>query len=101
MKIVVGNLTSTLETDNPKIISALRNKYAFSVPGYEYSTAYKRKTWDGKKRYFGANGKFKTGLLRRIVADLNEIGATDIEWENKPEEQEMFIPSVGNFQYRE
>ena len=101
MKIVVGNLTSTLETDNPKIISALRNKYAFSVPGYEYSTAYKRKTWDGKKRYFGANGKFRTGLLRRIVTDLNEIGATDIEWENKPEEQEMFIPSVGNFQYRE
>jgi len=101
MKIVVGNLTSTLETDNPKIISALRNKYAFSVPGYQYSTAYKRKTWDGKKRYFGANGKFRTGLLRRIVADLNEIGATDIEWENKPEEQEPFIPSVGNFEYRE
>ena len=101
MKIVVGNLTSTLETDNPKIISALRNKYAFSVPGYQYSTAYKRKTWDGKKRYFGANGKFRTGLLRRIVADLNEIGATNIEWENKPEEQEPFIPSVGNFEYRE
>jgi superfamily II DNA or RNA helicase len=101
MKIVVGNLTSTLETDNPKIISALRNKYAFSVPGYQYSTAYKRKTWDGKKRYFGANGKFRTGLLRRIVADLNEIGATDIEWENKPEEKEPFIPSVGNFEYRE
>jgi superfamily II DNA or RNA helicase len=101
MKISIGNLTSTLETDNPKIIAALRDKYAFSVPGYEYSTAYKRRTWDGKKRYFGANGKFRTGLLSRIVKDLNEIGATDIEWDNKPDEVEMPIPSVGNFEYRE
>src|SRR6056300_1919475 len=100
MKIVVGNLTSTLETDNPKIISALRDKYAFSVPGYEYSTAYKRRVWDGKKRYFGSNGKFKTGLLPRIIADLEKIGATDVELENKPEVEEFFIPSVGEFQYR-
>ena len=73
MKIVVDNLTSTLETDNPKIISTLREKYSFSVPGHEYSQAYKKRRWDGKKRYFGANGKFKTGLLPRIVADLKEI----------------------------
>ena len=101
MRIVVGNLTSTLETDNPKIISALKEKYAFSVPGHEYSQAYKKRRWDGKKRYFGANGKFRTGLLRRIVADLENIGATDIDWENRLEEQEPFIPSVGNFEYRE
>ena len=100
MKIVIGNLTSTLDTDNPKIISALRDKYAFSVPGYEYSTAYKRRVWDGKKRYFGSNGKFKTGLLPRIIADLEKIGATDVELENKPEVEDFFIPSVGEFQYR-
>ena len=101
MKIVIGNLTSTLETDNPKIIAALRDKYSFAVPGYEFSQAYKQRRWDGKKRYFGSNGKFRTGLLSRIVKDLNEIGATDIEWENKIEEQEPFIPSVGSFEYRE
>ena len=101
MKIVVDNLTSTLETDNPKIISTLREKYSFSVPGHEYSQAYKKRRWDGKKRYFGANGKFKTGLLPRIVADLKEIGATDIDWENKPENVEPFIPKVAKFEYRE
>ena len=101
MKIVVGNLTSTLVTDNPKIITALKDKYAFSVPGHEYSQAYKKRRWDGKKRYFGANGKFRTGLLSRIVKDLEEIGAKDIEWENKPEQEEPFIPAVGNFEYRE
>jgi len=101
MKIVVGNLTSTLETDNPKIIAALREKYAFSVPGHEYAQSYRNRRWDGKKRYFGANGKFRTGLLTRIMRDLEEIGATDIEWENKPEKEEYFIPQVGNFEYRE
>jgi len=101
MKIVVGNLTSTLETDNPKIISALREKYAFPVPGHEYAQSYRNRRWDGKKRYFGANGKFRTGLLTRIVKDLEEIGATDIEWENRPEQEEPFIPPVGNFEYRE
>ena len=101
MRIVVGNLTSTLETDNPKIISALRDKYSFPVPGHEYSQAYRKRRWDGKKRYFGANGKFRTGLLSRIVKDLEEIGANEIEWENKPEQEKSFIPSVGNFEYRE
>tara|TARA_B100000900_G_scaffold416145_1_gene449470 strand:+ start:3220 stop:4614 length:1395 start_codon:yes stop_codon:yes gene_type:complete len=101
MKITVGNLTSTLETDNPKIISALRDKYSFSVPGHEYSQAYKKRRWDGKKRYFGANGKFRTGLLSRIQKDLEEIGVKEIEWENKNEPEEYFIPELGNFQYRD
>jgi superfamily II DNA or RNA helicase len=101
MRITVGNLMSTLETDNPKIISALRDKYAFNVPGHEYSQAYRNRRWDGKKRYFGANGKFRTGLLSRILKDLEEIGAKDIEWDNKPEEIEPFIPKVENFEYRE
>jgi superfamily II DNA or RNA helicase len=101
MKIIVGNLTTTLETDNPELLNTLRNKYSFSVPGYQYSPAYRSKRWDGKKRYFAANGKFRTGLLSRILKDLNKIGADNIEWENKPKQKEPFIPSVGNFKYRE
>ena len=101
MKIDVGNLNSTLVTDNPKIISALREKYSFSVPGYEYSQAYKNRRWDGKKRYFGSKGKFKTGLLSRILKDLNEIGAESVVIENKPEPEEFYIPKLGNFEYRE
>jgi len=101
MKIIVGNLTSNLETDNPEILKALRDKYSFSVPGYQYSPAYRSRRWDGKKRYFGSKGKFRTGLLNRIVQDLNKIGATDIEWEGKPDEVTPFIPKVGNFEYRE
>ena len=101
MKIIIGNLMSTLETDNPEVLRALNDKYAFSVPGYQYSPAYRSRRWDGKKRYFSSAGKFRTGLLGRISKDLDAIGAKDIEWENKIEEQEPYIPSVGNFQYRE
>jgi len=101
MKIVIGNLTSKLETDNPKIIGALREKYSFPVPGHEYSPAYKKRRWDGKKRYFATSGKFRTGLLSRIVKDLEKIGVKDIEWENKDEPEEFFIPEAGNFKYRE
>ena len=101
MKLVVGNLTSRLETDNPEIIATLRDKYPFSVPGYQYSPAYRSKRWDGKKRYFSSQGKFRTGLLQRILKDLGKVGARNIEWENKPEQEEFFIPKVGSFEYRE
>ena len=70
MQITVGNLTSHLKTDNPEILRVLRDKYSFSVPGYQYSPAYRSKRWDGKKKYFGTTGKFRTGLLSRIVKDF-------------------------------
>jgi len=101
MKLIVDNLTTKLETDNPEIIATLRDKYSFSVPGYQYSPAYRSRRWDGKKRYFNSSGKFRTGLLPRILKDLEKIGAKNIEWENKPEQEEPYIPSVSEFEYRE
>jgi len=101
MKLIVDNLTTKLETDNPEIIATLRDKYSFSVPGYQYSPAYRSRSWDGKKRYFNSSGKFRTGLLPRILKDLEKIGAKNIEWENKPEQEEPYIPPVSEFEYRE
>ena len=73
MRIEAGTLTAHLETDNPEILRELRNKYSFPVPGYQYSPAYRARRWDGKKRYFDLNGKFKAGLLSRILKDLELI----------------------------
>lgn len=103
MRFVVDNLTTTLETDNPKIIEALKKRYAFPVPGYQYSPAYRARRWDGKKKYFDARGRFKTGLLNRVIKDLKSIGVedSDIEWASKPKPVELFIPKVENFEYRE
>ena len=101
MRITVHPLTSILETDNPKIIDALRTKYSFPIPGYQYSPAYRSRRWDGKKRYFAANGKFRTGLLVRILEDLKNIGVdTSCIVESKAEKTPKLV-SVDKFKHRE
>ena len=74
MRITVGTLTARLDTDNPEILRELKTKYSFPVPGYQYSPAYRARRWDGKKRYFESTGKFKAGLLTRVLKDLELIG---------------------------
>ena len=74
MEIEIGNLISKLKTDNPELLKVLNEKYAFRVPGYQYTPQYKRKVWDGKKSYFKKTGEFRTGLLERVLEDLHKIG---------------------------
>jgi|TARA_A100000172_G_scaffold80890_1_gene71782 superfamily II DNA or RNA helicase len=73
MKIYVKNLKSRLETDNPDLMKALYELYSFKIPGAEYSGAYKRRQWDGKSHFLTRDGKFSSGLLPRILADLKKI----------------------------
>jgi len=76
MKIHVNTINSKIQTDNPKILEALYELYSFKIPGSEYSLAYKRKNWDGKKHFISRVGVFRTGLLNRVVRDLNKIDCT-------------------------
>ena len=76
MRILVGNLNSKIETDNPGLLKALVNLFAFPVPGYEYVQAYRQRRWDGKKYFITKSGAFKTGLLTRILTELKRIGCT-------------------------
>ena len=75
MELHINTINSRLLTDNHKLLKALEELYAFKVPGAEYSPQYKRRAWDGKKKFFSAKGQFKTGLLHRILADLEKVGA--------------------------
>jgi len=71
IEIHVGNVNSVLKTTNKKLLSILGKKYTKKLPGYQYSTAYKRSGWDGGKQYFSPKtGKFGSGLLSHIVSDL-------------------------------
>jgi len=71
IEIVVGNITSVLKTKSKKLLQILEQKYTKKLPGYQYSSAYKRRGWDGGKKYFsGKTGKFGSGLLSHIIADL-------------------------------
>ena len=73
MKIHVGIQNSRIESDNPKLLKALYEIYSFKIPGAEYSAAYKRRQWDGKTHFISKSGVFKSGLLSRLLIDLNKI----------------------------
>jgi len=74
MKIFIKNINSRLETDNPRLLKALVDKYTHSIPGANYSSAYKRGHWDGKKHFIHPRtGEFKTGLLPLLLEDLKLI----------------------------
>jgi len=84
MKIIVDNLKSQIKTDNPEILKALYDRYSYTVPGAYFAKQQmgrRGKYWDGKKHFITKGGQFKTGLLDRILADLELIGCKpEIEW---------------------
>jgi superfamily II DNA or RNA helicase len=73
MNIEIGTLNSKIITDNAKLVDALYKLYSFSVPGHQYAPSYKARRWDGKQRFITKQGVFKTGLLNRILKDLEKI----------------------------
>jgi len=73
MKIALDTLNSQVVTDNTELLNALYRLYSFRTPGYQYSTAYKRRHWDGNTHFISKNGVFKTGLLPRVLEDLKKI----------------------------
>ena len=84
MKILVGNQKSKIITDNPKLFTALQRLYTFQVPGATYSPSYRRRSWDGKKRFISNAGMFRTGLLPRVLDHLKKIECTpEIEYRDK------------------
>ena len=84
MKILVGNQKSKIITDNPKLFTALQRLYTFQVPGAAYSPSYRRRSWDGKKRFISNAGMFRTGLLPRILDHLKKIECTpEIEYRDR------------------
>lgn len=73
MDIIIGNLRSKINTDSPQLLKKLSSLYSFYTKGYNYSAAYRRHRWDGKK-HFIQNGVFCTGLLDSILEKLADIG---------------------------
>lgn len=73
MQIDVGVLKSKIKTDNPKLLKALVELYAFNTPGASYMPSSRYGRWDGKTRFISSKGVFRTGLLRRVLEDLKKI----------------------------
>lgn len=102
MKIRVGIIDSLIETDNPKILKVLSDKYAFHPKGYQYTPAYQRRGWDGKKRFVTPAGRFKSGLLSNIVRDLGQVGCNpEIEREYPKADRKLFKRKIKEFTLRD
>ena len=99
MEVQINTINSTLVTDNPKLLSALVDLYAFKVPGAEYSPQYKRHSWDGKKGFFSKKGQFKTGLLDRVLHDLSKIKAFPTLVDNRVINSEVNDYNFDNINY--
>lgn len=74
IRLVIGNQTGILETNNKKLLQVLRQKYTFKIPGAEYSSAYRQRRWDGKKSFFTPTGRFGTGMMYHLINDLEYLG---------------------------
>lgn len=86
MKFKVNNQETVLVTENQKLLDVLNRKYKRKVPGARYSKKYRKGFWDGKISFVDKNGKFGTGLLSHIEADLKLV---DIDYEIE-DERDMF-----------
>jgi superfamily II DNA or RNA helicase len=100
MKIEINTVKSRIITDNPKLLQALTSLYSFDIPGSRYSPAYKRGNWDGKQRFISQNGSFHTGLLGRILKDLEKIECIpEIEYNYPIPESSPIISTIPGFTY--
>lgn len=99
-KIIVTNINSKLITDNTKLLETLHKKYARKQEGAFFSQAYKKRYWDGLVHFFAKDGKFGTGLLPYIEADLNMV---DIEYtiEDARTEIEFEPYEIDKFDFRD
>jgi superfamily II DNA or RNA helicase len=89
MKVIVSNIYSVLKTDNVELKKALGKKYQCKVPGYQYTPQYRRRSWDGTKKFFSsASGKFRTGLLPLVCKDLDFL-----EMEYEVEDTRTEVPT--------
>tara|TARA_R110000782_G_scaffold102791_4_gene190133 strand:- start:3106 stop:4485 length:1380 start_codon:yes stop_codon:yes gene_type:complete len=85
MRITINTLESVLHTDNEKLMGALYTLYSFKAKGARYSPAYKKGHWDGKTHFITKGGKFRTGLMPKVLADLEKIECVpELEYETEP-----------------
>jgi len=104
MKIIVKNTTAKIETDNPQLLDALYKLYTFKMPGAEYSTSYRSHHWDGNKHFITKTGSFKSGLLNKILKDLEKIKCTpEVTYlsEDQKKVNDYIVPNYKFYDYQE
>jgi superfamily II DNA or RNA helicase len=104
MLIEVGRLKSKIISDNPQLLNVLYDIYSIKIKGAEHSMMYKRKLWDGKKKFMTRQGEFRTGLLSIVLEDLKKIDCyPDIKYTYKDSEAPVRspIPDITYYPFQE
>jgi superfamily II DNA or RNA helicase len=96
MQIDVGVLKSRIKTDNPKLLKALVDLYAFNTPGASYMPSSRYGKWDGKTRFVSSTGIFRTGMLEKVLEDLKRIECSPTL--NYTYERKLITPESWNLQ---
>jgi superfamily II DNA or RNA helicase len=70
MEVKRGNVYSEVIKCTPEEFKKYREILTFTVPNAWFSKRYKKKQWDGKKRYFW-DKKFPTGLIHLLEQEID------------------------------
>lgn len=77
MNIIIGDVFSTVQTNDSRVIGILRNVCQARPDGYQFMPKFKAHRWDGYVSL--AKGlRFPTGLLKRVHKALKANNYTDI-----------------------
>jgi len=73
--IVCDNIWAYINTEDPDIITLLKNTLKHRSDGYQYTYWYKSGKWDGYTSLFDKNNmRFRRGLLPRVMDMLQKSG---------------------------
>lgn len=76
-KAVIGGKDLLLDID---IMEELQKYLRVRPDGYHHSTAYKKRQWDGWRRFITKDGRFATGFLPMVAKFAQDLGVqVDIE----------------------
>lgn len=87
VRLLYGNLYTTLLTPTPVVIETLDNLTSCYTPGYQHDDSYKcivideetqkpKRQWDGKRHLLTKTNRFPSGLLPMLQKQLADAGYT-------------------------
>ncbi len=72
-KIFHGTITARIE-GSATVIEAVNALLSFRAPGYQFSSAFKARRWDGYTRLLRSDNAFPAGLWPHVAASLHHQG---------------------------
>ncbi len=102
MKLIVGNTKTRAVaggSDNLldiDVMAELKDYLKVRPKGYQHSPLYRKRQWDGWRRFITGKGEFATGFLPMVAVFLKDLGVS-IEIEDERENLIKIIPEYDHY----